>query len=199
MLYRKCGGSVAGKNFRHYRRNTETSTGNLRYNRKKEMVEIRKLRLYLETTLFNYYFDVERDGHSDTVKLFEAIGAGKYEGYTSEYVNVELEHAEEPKRSNMLALINEYNIDVLDYHAEATRLSNIYIQNNIVPERYRYDSLHIAIASIHELNCVLSYNFRHINRLKTKILVGEINAREGYKNVVICTSKEVFDDELRYI
>ena len=26
------------------------------------MVEIKKLRLYLETTLFNYYFDADRDG-----------------------------------------------------------------------------------------------------------------------------------------
>jgi len=44
---------------------------------------MKKLRLYLETTMFNYYFDSERDGHSATVKLFEAIGAGEYVGYTS--------------------------------------------------------------------------------------------------------------------
>ena len=45
-----------------------------------EMIGIRKLRLYLETTVFNYYFDVNREGHCDTVKLFEAIGTGLYEG-----------------------------------------------------------------------------------------------------------------------
>ena len=53
---------------------------------KKEMVGIRKLRLYLETTAFNYYFDEDRDGHEDTVRLFEAIGAGEYEGYASVHV-----------------------------------------------------------------------------------------------------------------
>ena len=39
--------------------------------------------MYLETTVFNYYFDTDRDGHEDVVRLFEAIGAGRYEGYNS--------------------------------------------------------------------------------------------------------------------
>jgi hypothetical protein len=181
-----------GKNFRHYRRNTETSTEKLRYNRIKEMVEIRKLRLYLETTLFNYYFDVERDGHSDTVKLFEAIGAGEYGGYTSEYVSLELKETKEPKKSKMLNLIEMYNIYNFDVNAEAERLANIYLEDGVIPTRYWLDSVHIAISSVHELDCVVSYNFEHINRLKTKILVGEINAREGYKNVIILNSRDIY-------
>ena len=68
-------------------------------------MRIGKLRLYLETTVFNYYFDTDRDGHEDVVRLFEAIGAGRYEGYASWYVTDELREAPEPKRSAMLSLI----------------------------------------------------------------------------------------------
>ena len=50
------------------------------------MIDIKKLRLYLETTVFNYYFDINREGDYDTIKLFEAIGTGLHEGYTSEYL-----------------------------------------------------------------------------------------------------------------
>jgi predicted nucleic acid-binding protein len=164
----------------------------------RENSRVKKLRIYLETTLFNYYFDVERDGHSDTVKLFEAIGAGEYEGYTSEYVSLELKKTQEPKRGNMLGLIEKYNICGLSLDEDVTRLANIYTRNNIIPERYRYDSLHIAIASVHRLDCILSYNFEHINRPKTKILVGEVNIREGYNGISICTSKEVLDGEIQY-
>ena len=32
-----------------------------------------KMRIYLETTMFNYYFDKDRDGHAATVRMFEAI------------------------------------------------------------------------------------------------------------------------------
>ena len=35
------------------------------------------LKIYLETTLFNFYFDTDRDAHPDTVKLFTEIAEGK--------------------------------------------------------------------------------------------------------------------------
>jgi predicted nucleic acid-binding protein len=113
--------------------------------------------------MFNYYFDTDREGHADTVKLFEAIKTGKYEAYTSGYTVLELEDAAEPKRGKMLALIEEYNLMVLDINDEADRLAEIYIAEKIIPSRYRDDSAHIAIASMHGLDCVLSYNFKHIN------------------------------------
>ena len=47
-------------------------------------------RIYLETTMFNYYFDEDRDAHADTVRLFEDIAAGKYAAFTSVYVIDEL-------------------------------------------------------------------------------------------------------------
>jgi predicted nucleic acid-binding protein len=47
---------------------------------------MRIARIYLETTVFNYYFEKERDAHADTVMLFEEIKAGKYRAFTSEPV-----------------------------------------------------------------------------------------------------------------
>jgi hypothetical protein len=99
----------------------------------------------------------------------------------------------------MLALVRRYNIHELAFNAEAIRLADIYIQNNIIPARFRLDGTHIAVASVNMLDCVLSYNFEHINRPKTKILVGEVNSQEGYNSVIICTSKEVLDDGLQYV
>ena len=160
------------------------------------MIVIEKWRLYLETTVFNYYFDVDRDGHKDTIRLFEAIGAGKYEGYTSEYVTGELEKTQEPKRGNMLALIEEYGIEILADNMQAQQLAGYYVGNGIIPASYNIDSSHIAVASVYGLDCLVSYNFKHINRAKTKIMTTIINRNEGYNGVVICTAKEVLDDEL---
>jgi len=64
----------------------------------------RKPRIYLETTMFNHYFDTDREAHAATVELFKEIQAERYEAYTSLYVTDELGAAEEPKRSNMLDL-----------------------------------------------------------------------------------------------
>jgi predicted nucleic acid-binding protein len=158
-----------------------------------EMVPIKRLRLYLETTVFNYYFDEARDGHEDTVRLFEAIGDGEYEAYTSEYVMIELRDAKEPKRSDMLALVEKYNIVVWDIDAESRRIANLYIQYGIIPAKYWVDAAHIAVASIHELDCVLSFNYKHINKLKTKRMSENVNLNEGYKGITICTPMEVLD------
>ena len=154
-----------------------------------------KLKLYLETTLFNYYYDEERDSHADTVRMFEAIGSGEYEGYTSEYVTFELRKASEPKQSAMLSLIERYGITVLDVNDDANRLADLYVKNKIIPAKYRLDGAHISIASIHGLDCVLSFNYQHINKLKTKRMAENINLMEGYKGITICTPMEVLDDE----
>ena len=156
---------------------------------------MRPLRLYLETTVFNYYFDPEREGHGDVVKLFEAIGAGRYEGYASTLVVDELEEAPEPKRSDMLALKDNYGITVLDATTSVAYLAELYIENGVIPASKRYDSAHIALASIYGIDIVVSYNFQHINREKTRRLSTVINQQEGYNAVVICTAREVLNDE----
>jgi len=153
------------------------------------------VKLYLETTMFNYYLDTQRDGHADTVLLFEAIRAGKHEAYTSEYTIGELLNSAEPKQSKMLALLEEYGIITLPITDESNQLANIYVAQEIIPARFRLDGAHIAIASIHGLDYVLSYNFQHINRAKTKLLTQRINQEKGYGTVIICTAKEVLEDE----
>jgi hypothetical protein len=145
--------------------------------------------------MFNYYFDFEREGHEDVLRLFEGIHCGKYEAYTSDYAILEIQNADEPKRTNMLKLIDEYGIIRLEANEEAYRLAELYVKSGAIPERFRFDRAHIAIASIHRLDYILSYNFRHINRLKTKILTEKVNRAEGYGVVAICTAKEVLDDE----
>jgi predicted nucleic acid-binding protein len=153
------------------------------------------MKLYLETTMFNYYFDEDRDGHADTVELFKEIHEGRHQAYTSEYAVSELLDAPEPKRTKMLELIDEYNITTIPITNESDRLADLYIEEGIIPSRFRDDSAHIAVASVNGLDCILSYNFQHINRLKTKIMTERTNHKEGYNGIAICTAKEVLDDE----
>ena len=156
---------------------------------------MRKPKIYLETTIFNYYFDKERDANVDTVKLFEEIKANKYEAYTSSYVTDELMQADEPKRSDMLALIKKYDITVLSATDEAEELSDIYIKEGVIPVKYKYDGLHISIATINDLEYIFSLNFKHINKVKTKTMTNLINVRQGYKSILIVTPMEVIEDD----
>ncbi len=152
-------------------------------------------KVYLETTMFNYFFDEDRDAHADTVKLFSEIKAGKYVGYTSVYVADELANAAEPKRGKMLSLIEEFGIIVISADKEAEKLADIYINEGVIPSRFRMDGVHIAIATVNDLEYIFSLNFQHINKLKTKIMTENINIRHGYRGVYICSPMEVIEHD----
>ena len=156
---------------------------------------MRTQKVYLETTLFNFYIDKDRDAHADTVKLFEEIAAGKYEAYTSTYVTEELENAPEAKRDIMMNLITEYSIAVLAPSDEAVKLADIYVKENIIPQKYRIDGLHIAIATVNDLDMIVSMNFKHIVKRKTILATGKINTLNGYRSIEIYSPMEVVEDE----
>ena len=156
---------------------------------------MRKQKIYLETTLFNYYFDVDRENHPDTVRLFEDIKAGKYVAFTSLYVVDELGKAPIEKRDNMIALIERFGITALALSDEAERLADNYVEQGIIPLKYRTDGVHIAVAAVNDLDMIISMNFQHIVKRKTKIGTGNINTLNGYRSVEICTPMEVNDNE----
>ena len=154
------------------------------------------LRIYLETTVFNFKFaDDSPDKKEDTNKLFSEIGQGKYIPYTSDYVLQELLKAEEPKKTKMVNLIQQYNIAFLDANENAEILADKYVAENIIPQKYKTDGIHIAMATIHDLDIIVSYNFHHIVKLKTIIGTESINLREGYKKIGIYSPTEVIEND----
>jgi len=152
-------------------------------------------RVYLETTIFNFIFaDDAPDKKADTLKLFEEIKEGRYEPHTSFVVIDEINKtANTQKRESMLSLINEYDIGVLEDDAEFDVLADTYVRENIIPLKYRDDALHIAVAAITEMHVILSWNFQHIVKRKTRNMVNAVNLREGFRTIEICSPKEVIE------
>jgi len=145
--------------------------------------------------MFNYYFDNERDAHADTVKLFEEIRVGKYQAFTSTYATGELSRAPEEKFVKMMGLIEEYEITILDPSDDAVKLAALYQEQGILPARSKTDALHIAIASVNDLDMILSLNFEHIVRKKTVVMTGSLNTQLGYRPIDIRSPMEVVDRE----
>ena len=145
--------------------------------------------------MFNYYLDTERDAHADTVKLFEEIKAGKYRAFTSMYAVSELERAPSEKYKKMMGLITEYDIIVLQESDEADNLAAVYQEQGVLPIRSTTDARHIAIATVNEIDMIISLIFEHIVRKKTVLMTGTLNAQLGYRAVEIRSPMEVVDRE----
>ena len=147
--------------------------------------------VYLETTIFNRYLEEGREFCAETKSLFGKIQNGEIEAYTSVYVISELEDAEEPKRSQMLDLINQFNVNILGSDDSAQGLADIYIKAEVIPPKFRLDGVHIAMAAVNNLDYIVSLNFRHINKVKTKMVTAAINKVHGYSSPFICSPSEV--------
>ena len=155
----------------------------------------RKPKVYIETSIFNFVFaDDAPDKREDTLALFREIGQGKYDAFTSEYVIAELQKAPEPKSGDMLSLIKKYGIAYLPVSEEAQNLANIYIAEGIIPTKYVTDALHVAAATVNDMDLIISYNFRHIVKLKTVTLTEVVNLREGYRKIGIFSPTEVIEN-----
>ena len=153
--------------------------------------------IYLETTIFNFPFvDDAPQYKADTLKLFADIKDGKFKPYTSTYITEELEKTNSgEKLAKMKALIKDYEITVLETNNEIIELAKAYIKAGVIPERFFTDALHIAVATVYGLDFIVSLNFKHIVKHKTKLLTEGINAMLGYSHIYILAPAEVISYE----
>lgn len=160
---------------------------------------MRKIKLYLETTVWNYLFaDEIPDKKDKTLKLFKAIEGQKFEIFISDVVIRELDQTPlADKRSKMLGELQRYSPIELSNSTESITLAEQYVTRGVIPARCRDDALHIAIAVVENLDVMVSWNMSHIVRLKTKLEVNGLNRLNGYKEIEFCTPEEVIGSEAR--
>jgi predicted nucleic acid-binding protein len=155
------------------------------------------LKLFLDSSVFNFYVDGKQgQKQRETEKLFAAIEAGKYEAYTSSAVIEELDKALKTKRNAMSALVDRHMKEIFKPSSDAECLADMYVAKHIIPPKFRDDGLHIAVATVEDLDFVVSCNMGHIDKRKTMIGTGFINLRAGYKNIGICSSMEVIEYDM---
>jgi len=153
---------------------------------------LRVPKIFLETSVFNFvYAEDAPDKREDTIRLFEEIRKNFFLPYTSAYVSDELQNASAEIREKLFRLIPDYKVIVLNKSDEIEHLADIYVREGIIPNKYRTDAIHIATATVNDLDIVLSWNFQHIVKRKTVVMTEAVNLRNGYKKVEIHTPTEV--------
>lgn len=156
---------------------------------------MRKLRLYLDTSIFNFAFSQQSPDYKEaTLRLLELVREGVYEGYISEVVIREINKAGKEKAEQLMGLILDLSPGRLEINAEIERLAEEYVKAGLIPVRYTEDASHIAVASFYEIDIILSWNFEHMVKFKTKKGVVGINTLLGYKPVEILTPLEVIEN-----
>jgi len=73
----------------------------------------------------------------------------------------------------------------------AESLAKEYIHYGAIPESYHEDAYHIAIAVLNNIDYLLSWNFKHMVRKKTRDIVRMVNTLNGFRQLEIMTPAEV--------
>jgi hypothetical protein len=118
---------------------------------------------------------------SDTLTLWGDIMADMYDIVISDLTFVEIDDCAEPKRSFMRQCAAEINFENVLRDDETERLSALYFERGGLPPKSKDDALHIAIATVHNCDIILSWNFRHIVNLRAITAVEAVNIQEGYR------------------
>ncbi len=146
-----------------------------------------KQRIYIDTSVFGGYFDVEFAEH--TIPLFDRLKNGDFTLLFSTVTQDELENAPEKVR-NLVQGIKTENTEFLETTNEAVELASEYITEKVVGQTSYADCLHIALATINRADFLVSWNFKHIVNVQRIRGYNAINIKNGYKQLEIRSPRE---------
>lgn len=86
-------------------------------------------------------------------------------------------------------------LPILELTDSAQALAGQLIEQGLVPKTSAEDSLHIALATAHGMDFLLTWNFRHINNAEMKARIGAAVEAAGYECPVICSPEELGGEE----
>ncbi|MBI2424713.1 MAG: type II toxin-antitoxin system VapC family toxin [Candidatus Hydrogenedentes bacterium] len=161
------------------------------------MLEFRKPRLYLETTVPSYYTsrpsaDIVLAGHQQITREWWLFRSSGYGIFVSELVWQEASRGDgeaSVKRCEAIAAF-----PVLRTNPLALDLAGEYLKTLPLPANAGADALHLALAVVNGMDYLLTWNCRHIARGSVKRALPGVNDKLGYDTPTICTPEELLYD-----
>lgn len=149
-------------------------------------------RFYFDTSVFGGVYDFEFEEAS--VQLFEKVKLGQIVCVYSDLTEGELFEAPERVRNFFRELAKE-NLEVVKITDEAINLAKSYIKENVVGKTSFDDCVHIALATIHKVDVLVSWNFKHIVNIYRIRGYNAVNLRLGYQTLEIRSPKDIINYE----
>ena len=149
---------------------------------------MRPIRIYADTSVFGGFFDTEFD--KETKLLFDKILKGEFKLIISDLTQNELIKAPENVR-NLIIDLNIRDVEVLKISNEEINLAKSYVSENVVGKTSFDDCIHIAAATVNNVDLLVSWNFKHIVNVMRIRGYNAVNIKNGYKTIDIRSPKDL--------
>ena len=156
-----------------------------------------KAKVYIETTIVSYLTarpnrDLVVAAHQQLTQEWWTNRRADFDLYASQLVIQESSAGDSEMAHLRLAALDETLL--LDVNKDAVDLARTLVKRGPIPEKAAVDALHIAIATVHGMDYLLTWNCKHIANAEMQTAVAAICRASGYEPPVICTPEELLGE-----
>jgi predicted nucleic acid-binding protein len=149
-----------------------------------------KPRLYLETTVPSYLTawpsrDLIRAGHQQVTREWWQNRRGLFDIFISQLVVDEAAAGDSVAARERLAVLQD--LPLLDITDDVTSLAAALVASLALPPKAVTDAAHIALAAVHGMRFLLTWNCTHIANAEMAVTIDRGCRENGFTCPVICT------------
>jgi predicted nucleic acid-binding protein len=154
-----------------------------------------KHKVYIETSVISYLTawrsrDIVIAGNQETTKEWWERRAD-FDIFISQFVLDEAAAGDaQAAAARLLALQDIVELEVIEQ--VATIGEELLIQTAL-PLNARLDALHVAIAALHGMNYLLTWNCKHIANPAQRVKIESVIRSFGFQPPIICTPQELLE------
>ena len=148
---------------------------------------------YIETSIVSYLTawqsrDLVRAAHQQVTRDWWA-SRGSFELFASQFVLDEAAAGDKSAAADRLAALAE--AAVLEVTEDAILLAEKLVAGGGLPSKARVDALHVAMAAVHGMDYLLSWNCTHIANATLRGKIEDLCREAGFEPPTICTPLEL--------
>lgn len=156
-----------------------------------------KAKLYLETTIPSYLIsrpsrDLIIAGHQQITGEWREKRRERFQIYMSQLVVDEASAGDPGAARERMKVIRQFPL--LEITPEVELLASRVLASGALPQKAATDAAHIAIAAVHGLDFLLTWNCVHLANAFIAKAVADVCRRHGCECPVICTPEELFGE-----
>ena len=153
------------------------------------------MRIYIESTIPSYVVarparDLLQAARQQTSRDWWELKRHQHELFTSEIVLAEISEGEAAMAKQRLEVMRD-NIKSLRLTDDTEALTRRILESGLLPLDADRDAAHIALATIYEMDILLSWNCRHIANASIQARLRRLAGQMGLALPVLCTPDEM--------
>lgn len=153
--------------------------------------------VYIETSILGYLTarpsrDIVVAANIEITREWWETRRNAFQLYASQAVIRETSQGDAEIASQRLEIIRD--LALLDLNQSVLDLAEQFLERSSLPAKADVDAVHIAAATVHGMDYLLTWNCKHIANAQIQRKLAEISLDFGYELPILCTPYELLGD-----